>query len=348
MAPILVGDISAVVAVFTGGTLLLLAGILLGWGIARMTRRPTPENTSDRETVAALLTPILNWTSGVSTDVSDYRTLIESLSDQIAKEVKKESHPSAVAAAALITQVLEANYSLQARLDNAEATLQQQSGEIAAYISQARTDALTGLNNRRVFDEYLATSLAAWHAQSKPVGVILFDIDHFKILNDTQGHLAGDAVLRELALLLRQNAPAGALLARYGGEEFACVLAGVGQVDICKAAEELRAAVETTVFLYERTSLRVTISCGVAQATFSEDAFGLLKRGDNALYASKSAGRNSVYLHDGYHCVPYSTHGPSDSCLATQEQVVPDFHHVCEELRNRLAQIAIAPVAASS
>ncbi len=339
---------TAVLAAFGGGTLLLFAGLALGWGIGRFGRRPVAVVEPNREHISGLLTNLLGWTSGVSTEVSEYRTLIEAMTQQVADEAQSSQHPSLVNTASLLKQMLEANRTLQARLDTAESMLQRQSSEIASYISQARTDALTGLNNRRVFDEGLATALAAWHAQRKPVGVILFDIDHFKILNDTLGHLAGDAVLRQLAELLRQNAPRGSLLARYGGEEFACVISGGDPATICRAAELLRAAVEGTLFTFERNSLRVTISSGVAQATFSEEAFELLKRGDNALYAAKSAGRNAVYLHDGYHCVPYSTRGEGETSPAVDEKVVQDFHDVCADLRSRLAQVSISTEMASS
>lgn len=344
---LLFADMTAVIAAFGGGTLLLLAGLALGWCIGYLWRRPVTVVEPHREQISGLLTNLLGWTSGVSTEVSEYRTLIEAMTQQIADEAKSSDSPSLVTTGNLLTQMLEANRNLQARLDVAESTLQKQSGEIAAYISQARTDALTSLNNRRVFDEGLATSLAAWHAQRKPVGVILFDIDHFKILNDTLGHLAGDAVLRQLAELLRQHAPRGSLLARYGGEEFACVVSGGDPASTCRAAEQLRAAVEGTLFTFERNSLRVTISVGVAQATFSEEGVELLKRGDNALYAAKSAGRNAVYLHDGYHCVPYSTRGEGESSPAVDETVVQDFHEVCADLRSRLAQVSISSEMAS-
>lgn len=338
-------DLSTMAAAFAGGASLLAAGLSLGWCWGRFMTRAAQSRDVDRERISDLLAPILAWANGISTDVSEYRTLIEAISEQIAREADQSAEPSIKATASLLAQMLEANRNLQARLDNAEATLQQQSTEIAAYISQARTDALTGLNNRRVFDEHLAASLAAWHAQGKPLGLVLFDIDHFKILNDTQGHLAGDAVLREVAALLKQHAPPGALLARYGGEEFACIVSGDCEDEVCQGAERLRATVEETLFVYERTSLRVTISCGVAQATFSECAAGLLKRGDNALYAAKSAGRNAVYRHDGYRCVPYTVQGRADHHLAEEEQFVQDFHSVCDDLRSRLAQIAIDPVA---
>lgn len=336
-------------AAFFGGTLLLISGLALGWCCGRLFQRPTANKPSAErfEEIAKLLTSLQGWTSGVATDVSEYRTLMEAFSEQLAAEAKRSAEPSLITTANLLTQMLEANRSLQARLDKAETTLVQQTREIAAYVSQARTDALTGLNNRRVFDESLASALSAWHAQRKPVGVVLFDIDHFKILNDTLGHLAGDAVLRQLAELLRQNAPRGAVIARYGGEEFACILTGDTQASLCEAAERLREAVEGTLFMFERNALRVTISCGAAQATFAEEAHALLQRGDNALYAAKSAGRNAVYLHDGYHCTPYTASRAREAELPAEEKIVQDFRDVCQDLRARLAQVAVSQEAES-
>jgi diguanylate cyclase len=238
--------------------------------------------------------------------------------------------------------MLEANRQLQARLDTAEAALQEQSSDIAAYISQARTDALTSVSNRRVFDETLAAALAAWNAQGKPVCVMLFDIDHFKLLNDTRGHLAGDAVLRDLAQLLRESAPAGAMIARYGGEEFACISMAGDVHHAAELADYFRQVVESNLFLYEREAIRVTMSCGVAQAVYREDALSLLKRCDSALYSAKSVGRNVVYWHDGYHCVAYQS---QDAMPVPQtdpaNRVVEDFQDLCKDLRNKLAQISV-------
>jgi diguanylate cyclase len=208
---------------------------------------------------------------------------------------------------------------------------------------EARTDPLTGLCNRRVFDEALRGALAAWHAQGKQVSIAILDIDRFKALNDGFGHMAGDLVLREVARLLKEHAPRGAFVARYGGEEFACILPGHDLAAACAAGECLRAAVAQHDFQFEQHPLQLTVSCGVAQAMFGEET-ALVKRGDTALYAAKSGGRNAVYLHDGYHCIAYRTGGtPGEASPTAEERLLRDIRDVRQDMRSRLAQVAVTP-----
>jgi diguanylate cyclase (GGDEF)-like protein len=283
------------------------------------------------------------WTTDVSSGVSEYRSLVEALSDQITRTVDRGSVPSAMTTTNLLMQLLAANQRLQTQLEAAEATLEQQSRDLAGYMVQAGTDPLTGLSNRRVFDDQLAAALHAWNTQQTPVGLILLDIDHFKTLNDTQGHLAGDAVLRQIARLLREHVPSGSTMVRFGGEEFACIVTGLDLSAIAAAAERLRETVESQSFAHENRMLRATISCGVALATFRESAMSLQQRGDSALYAAKTSSRNAVYLHDGYHCVHYSGGNAAAQPTALEENAMRDFEEVCFDLRQRLAQVAITP-----
>ncbi len=153
----------------------------------------------------------------------------------------------------------------------------------------AETDALTGLANRRVFDECLAAALAGTHAAGSPLCLILVDIDHFKRVNDTFGHEAGDGVIRELAARLRQVSRSGDLVARIGGEEFAWVVAGVGLEGAREVASRLLGAVRCRAF---PVAGRVTISAGVAEAAEGDDDAALRRRADAALYEAKRRGRD--------------------------------------------------------
>jgi diguanylate cyclase (GGDEF)-like protein len=322
------------------GGMLVATGVITGWGLARLfTPRPAGAD-AQREELTALLGGLHHWTSDVSTDVSEYRSLIEMLTAEMAREAERTDQGLSPPTAHLLAQMMEANRHLQARLDVAESALQAQAADIDSFAREARTDALTSVSNRRVFDETLAAGLAAWHDKGQPVAVMLLDIDHFKSLNDTQGHLAGDAVLCQLGQLLRERAPRGALVARFGGEEFACIVTGTDLPTAASAAEQLRQAVASHTFTFERDALHITISCGVAQATFREEAFSLLKRCDTALYASKSAGRNVVHLHDGYHCLAITKNAIGELLPSAEEQIVKDFRDVCDDLRSRLSQLA--------
>lgn len=152
----------------------------------------------------------------------------------------------------------------------------------------SRTDALTGLPNRRAFDAALEAALASTEP-SRGIAVALVDIDHFKTINDLQGHPAGDAVLADVARVLRTSAGSHATVARYGGEEFALLLANVDAMGAELQAEYVREAVQNLP-----AGFPVTVSIGVALRQREETAVSLVARADQALYAAKRGGRNRV------------------------------------------------------
>lgn len=158
------------------------------------------------------------------------------------------------------------------------------------------TDGLTGLANHRHFQQMLSVALAQAYLEGEPLALILLDIDHFKTVNDTYGHLFGDLVLRELAYLLRRELPDDAMAARYGGEEFVVLVRGELGRQAESLAERIRSTVaEHQVFDFSSgTRLSVTISCGVAHYELGQGKSRLIARADEALYASKHNGRNRV------------------------------------------------------
>jgi len=158
-------------------------------------------------------------------------------------------------------------------------------------------DALMGIYNRRYFDERLAAEVSFAHRHKGLLGLLLLDIDHFKRINDTHGHLAGDAVLQTVATKLTTLIRTEDVLARYGGEEIAIIARGVPLEGLVILADRLRRSVHDTVTAYENLPLRVTVSIGVA--TISEcDAHAtgdlLVALADERLYKAKHAGRNRV------------------------------------------------------
>jgi diguanylate cyclase (GGDEF)-like protein len=127
------------------------------------------------------------------------------------------------------------------------------------------------------------------------MSLVMFDIDHFKQVNDTQGHLAGDSVLKTLAATVKNKIRREDLFARYGGEEFAIVLPEIDAHNAHQFAEKIRRIVELTDFRFEGVKMDVTISLGVAALDQeTTDAAGLIKRADEHLYEAKNAGRNCV------------------------------------------------------
>lgn len=155
-------------------------------------------------------------------------------------------------------------------------------------------DGLTQIHNRRSLNEFLDLEVARAQRHQRPVSLLLFDIDKFKSLNDTHGHLCGDAVLRELAHRVRGTVRKGDLFARYGGEEFALVLVETPPTRAAEIAERTRALVESEPFRFESRLLRVTVSIGVAW-TYGDDTATparLIEAADARLYRAKQAGRN--------------------------------------------------------
>jgi two-component system, cell cycle response regulator len=163
----------------------------------------------------------------------------------------------------------------------------------------AVTDPLTGLHNRRYISSRLRQAMDSANNGGAPVSLLLADIDHFKSINDTHGHEAGDIVLRDFAARLLTGLRALDLAARYGGEEFVVVMPGAGMAEAQIAAERLRSSVASAGFaLRDGARIPVTVSIGVAQARRGESLDGLLRRADEALYAAKNAGRNQVQAAD--------------------------------------------------
>ena len=154
----------------------------------------------------------------------------------------------------------------------------------------AMTDDLTGLPNRRGVLDALERGLRARQQDGRPLAVVVFDIDHFKRINDLHGHHGGDRVLEDVAALVRAEVPASGSVGRFGGEEFLVVLPGLDHAGALALAERLRLAVSSGV----GDGPRVTISLGVASAGDDADAEALLRRADGALYRAKGEGRDRV------------------------------------------------------
>lgn len=165
----------------------------------------------------------------------------------------------------------------------------------ALLLELATTDGLTGLANRRHFMERGAAELGRSRRTGQQVSCIMFDVDHFKKVNDTFGHDAGDAVLKALAKTARETLRGIDVLGRLGGEEFAALLPETGLEAALQAAERLRVAVADMGLVHGGAPLAVTMSLGVAQAAGAEETLdSLLKRADEALYEAKQSGRNRV------------------------------------------------------
>ena len=188
---------------------------------------------------------------------------------------------------------------LRGHIDNLDALVEERTRQLAAALAEVRalsvTDLLTGCYNRRHIDERLPPEVVRAERYQRPLAIVFLDIDHFKQINDTHGHAAGDGVLRALGGILRgglrdQLDWAG----RYGGEEFLIVLPETGLDAAVHFADRLRQTIEQTPIKHGNVTLFVSASFGVAQLGENEDATDLLARADALLYRAKEAGRNCV------------------------------------------------------
>lgn len=158
----------------------------------------------------------------------------------------------------------------------------------------AATDSLTGLLNRQAFEFVNQQSMLTAERSGRPLSAILFDLDHFKQINDGHGHLAGDAVLQALALIMRRTVRESDVLCRWGGEEFLVLLPDCPLAQAIGVAEKLREAIAEHDFPIPDGAYRITASLGVAQCLPQESSESFFARADQALYRAKDAGRNRV------------------------------------------------------
>jgi len=161
---------------------------------------------------------------------------------------------------------------------------------------QAFKDALTGLNNRNAFDTKLKQEYLRWDRYGFPMSLIVLDIDFFKNVNDTYGHLAGDKVLQVIGRLMKTATREVDFAARYGGEEFVVLLPETDTKSAYKVAEKIRKMVEKKPFHSGDSQVTVTISAGIASFVKGDKRKDPFARADDALYRAKREGRNRCYM----------------------------------------------------
>jgi len=161
-------------------------------------------------------------------------------------------------------------------------------------LQAAKVDPLTGAHNRAAMNDTIQREVELAHRHQSALSVIMFDLDHFKQINDNYGHVTGDEVLRECVNLCNHALRATDLLFRYGGEEFVVILPGVNAEGAALAAERLRGVIEKHVFQSGQSTVPVTTSAGTASLTMRDTTESMIERADKALYSAKNAGRNCV------------------------------------------------------
>lgn len=235
------------------------------------------------------------------------RRLADSLADlqETLRNVTSERDRLAKDEENLLSQLRELSSTKSAVSETVEAVkqqMQQLEGQLAAheqYRYQATHDSLTGLWNRAAIFEILERELARAKRENRSVGLVLADVDHFKRVNDTFGHVAGDTVLKEVAGRLSASLRDYDSVGRYGGEEFLMILPGCDAENALKQADRVRACMAARPVTAEEGEIAVTISLGVSAANDPASMGLVLRAADAALYKAKNAGRNRAALADG-------------------------------------------------
>jgi diguanylate cyclase (GGDEF)-like protein len=233
---------------------------------------------------------VLNKKNGLFT--AEDETLLMALASQAA---------AAVDNAELYRKLSELNASLEEKVRERTAELVRANERLTALNRELEevsiTDGLTQAFNRQYFMDRLRQEVKRAHRYGTHVSLLMMDIDHFKLVNDTYGHQAGDAVLVGMTKLIKERLRETDLFCRYGGEEFALIAAAMDKADAMVLADRLRERVERAEFEYAGKLLKITLSIGVSgwSPGIREDFEELIRRADAALYRAKDEGRNRVY-----------------------------------------------------
>ena len=267
---------------------------------------PDPDSSNDAaiQRVRFVAAALIRLAQNVAGDVSNHSTKIEAISaDLTAAHHLQPELRSLVEKAP--DRILAANLELQKQLSQARQQIEHLADQLRARESEARTDPLTTLYNRRALTEEMTRLLSLWERKGFPFSFLMLDIDHFKRFNDTYGHQVGDAILGEVARIISGQLRGMDVAFRYGGEEFAVLLPSTEPRDASVVAERIRAAIEETAITSANTRLTATTSVGVAHAIQFDRSNELVRRADEALYAAKRAGRNCVRWHNGTEIITF-------------------------------------------
>lgn len=257
---------------------------------------------SSRETTEKLQTAmdeLRSFVDSAEQDTRAYGDKLEHFSGTLDTE-----HQAAPALGSLVGTMLQETRTMQERNQSLEERLAETTAEVQLlreHFEQARrealSDSLTGLANRKNFEQTLTLFAKAAQDNHEPLALMLLDIDHFKLFNDQYGHQTGDTVLQLVARTLSDNVKGQDLAARYGGEEFALLLPRTRVDQAAKLGDNIRALIATRKLVKRGSGDRlgqITISAGVAEYRTGEALSAFVQRADKALYAAKRQGRNQV------------------------------------------------------
>lgn len=245
---------------------------------------------------------VIRTVSDAESGNTSFGTVLDGISGKLQTAVVNGTLQTLVTDIIKETRAMAAlNAALETRLQSSSSEIGLLKSSLEAIRHEAMTDPLTGLANRKFFDESLTVAARQSLEDGTDLCLLMLDIDHFKRFNDTWGHQVGDQVLKLVARTLRENARGGAINVRYGGEEFAVVLPGTALNDAVAAAEQIRQSLMGKQLVKKSTGQSmgtITASFGAARFEPGEPVTNLIQRADEALYTAKRDGRNRVVSQD--------------------------------------------------
>jgi diguanylate cyclase len=302
----------------------LVVGFLIGRSTVSAAKAPSPVADSERQAALATLVELLRSVETLTADVDHRNTEMRAVRSH-AEEIETTGELETVRQALLaqVATILVSNQKLEDDLGYARCRMEEQAQELDRTRREASTDALSGVANRKGFDERLVRLLGDFKRGGDPFVLVLADMDHFKWINDTHGHQAGDNVLRELGELLRSSVREGDIVARYGGDEFALLLPKIDLKTGIQVSDRIRKEATKINFGLgsETEEAAITLSMGLAMAQPGDTPQSMIERADQALYASKRGGRNQVHFQPSAEQLAASQ-APAESPAAEPELAV--------------------------
>lgn len=257
--------------------------------------------TSDKARFA--LGRILEQLGNVGSETERYGNALSGFREELDQPLSLPELRAMIAAIAAETkEIVDRQAALQSQLQESSQQLAEMRVSLDSARREALTDGLTGIGNRKAFDQMLQEAMESSLRDEQPLSLLMVDIDHFKAFNDTHGHLVGDHVLKLVARMLTECIKGRDTATRYGGEEFAIILPRTSLENAIKLADQVRTFVGGRQIVNKARNANygtVALSVGVAQFRPGEPAMTLVRRADQALYAAKRGGRNRVSVEAG-------------------------------------------------
>lgn len=275
----------------------LIIGAMIGQGIAQRAINLTLR--TEREKLLKALQVLMVSTEQLTKDVDVHNSELVTVRKNVRNlQIEGELEQVQRQIMANISAVVEANRRMEDDLVVTRYQLQNQAVELDRTRLEARTDQLSGLSNRKCFDEALRFAVSSYKRRGASFALLLADVDHFKRINDTHGHQSGDKVVQKIGEMLTATCRSHDHIARFGGDEFGIILTRVDEEKARLAAARIREAVERTNFDVgvDNARIAVTFSMGLAFPLPSDGVDSIFQRADKALYEAKAQGRNRIQI----------------------------------------------------